>query len=88
LAEILPFPRVKDRAFIRRHARRMIELGPRAAEKHLAVQLDVQRRTMARRGIDPALAEEQLQQIETAIRSELCRLRLEASHERYPTDKT
>jgi hypothetical protein len=69
LAIVLPFPRVKDRAFVRRHAERMVCLSHYAAERHLSAQLHLQRATMLKRGINPALAEEQVRSLESAIRA-------------------
>ena len=72
-ARILPFPRTRNRAFVLRHAARMADLSEATAEKHLAAQLDIQRTTMARRGIAPELVEVQLRALECAIRCELWR---------------
>jgi hypothetical protein len=72
-ATVVPFPRTRDRAFVQRHAARMADLSQTTAEKHLAAQLDVQRTTMTRRGIEPELIEKHLQALECAIRCELWR---------------
>jgi hypothetical protein len=70
---IIPFPRVRDLSFVRRHASFMASCSARAAETHLRTQLDVQRRTISRRGIEPELIEAQLRNLEAAIRAELWR---------------
>ena len=70
---VYQFPRTRDRHFVCRHAQLMARYNEKAAEKHLTVQLDVQRRTMLKRGIDPALAEQHIQALELAIRAELWR---------------
>jgi hypothetical protein len=44
-----------------------------AGERHLCTQLDVQRRTMLRRGVDPAVVEEHIGALEYAIRAEFGR---------------
>jgi hypothetical protein len=67
------FPRTRDRHFVCRQAQLMHRYSEKAAEKHLIMQLDVQRRTMLKRGIDPALAEQHIQALELAIRAELWR---------------
>jgi hypothetical protein len=72
-AHVLPFPRLRDRNYVLRHAARMAAVSERAAEKHLATQLDVQRATMARRGIASELIEKQIHALELAIRCELWR---------------
>ena len=70
---ILPFPRVRDRGFVGRHALIMACSSRHAGERHLCTQLDVQRRTMLKRGIAPAVAEEHIRALECAIRTEFGR---------------
>jgi len=72
-AVILPFPRVRDRAFVRRHAAHMAANSATTAEKLLAVQMELQRKTMTRRGVEPTLIEEHVSALELAIRLELWR---------------
>jgi pyruvate kinase len=74
MGAVIPFPRWKDRAFVLRHARRMTELRPAKAEGHLQQQLDIQRQTMLRRGVNPVLVEQHVRSLECAIRAELWRL--------------
>jgi hypothetical protein len=74
MAEILPFPTYRRREYVRRQACRMAELSPKAAEKHLAAQLALQVRTMARKGIAEAIIERELRTLETAIRVHLWQL--------------
>jgi hypothetical protein len=71
---IIPFPTVRRRAFVLKHAARMASLPHKTADKLLAAQLDVQRATMARRGIAPELVDEQMRALEIAVRSELWRM--------------
>ena len=68
---VIPFPRVRNREFVWRIARRMAELRPHSAEKHLAYQIHIQAQTMARRGIAPDLIEQECAALETAVRVEL-----------------
>lgn len=75
-AIILPFPRVRDRAFVRRHAAVMASYSSDAGEKYLRIQLDVQRRTMVKRGIAAPIIDEHLRALERAIRAELWRTAL------------
>ncbi len=77
MAVVIPFPRTRDRDFAKRIARRMSELPPPTAEKHLANQLRVQVETMQRRGIAHDMIEEQRRQIEAAVRQEQISLFLE-----------
>jgi hypothetical protein len=71
---IVPFPRHRNRRFVRRHAARMAELSPVTAEKHLRHQLSIQVETMLKRGIDPDAVERERRSLETAIRAELWHL--------------
>ena len=73
-AEILAFPLTRRAAFIRRHAARMANLRESTAEKHLRTQLDLQAKTMRKRGIPAPEIELQIQSAEAAIRAELWRL--------------
>lgn len=69
-ALILPFPRARDRQFIRRHAAHMAQARTAAkAEAHLARQLGIQAETLQRRGVSPHRARAELQAIEGNIRT-------------------
>jgi hypothetical protein len=70
-ALILPFPYVRRSRFIRRHALHLASCHPVAAERYLAHQLQIQRETMARRGIPPELIKREQHSLEQAIRTEL-----------------
>jgi Family of unknown function (DUF6074) len=74
IATVIPFPRTRNRAFVRKHAARMLDLRPDTAEKHLAYQLRVQRETMIRRGIDRDVVKQHVRDLELAIRCEAARL--------------
>ena len=73
-AEVIPFPLVRRRDFIIRHAHRMAELREAGAENHLRHQLRVQADVLARRGVLPEVIEEQVSAVEVATRVELARL--------------
>jgi hypothetical protein len=68
---ILPFPRTRNRRFVLKHAARMAKLPTKTAEKHLAHQLQLQARTMARRGIAREVIAREIHALECAIRAEL-----------------
>jgi hypothetical protein len=68
---IIPFPRTRNRPFVLKHAARMAKLPAKTAEKHLAYQLELQARTMARRGIPPGVIQSEIWSLERAIRAEL-----------------
>jgi Family of unknown function (DUF6074) len=74
MTTVIPFPRVRNRAFVRKHAARMLDLRPDTAEKHLAYQLQVQRETMVRRGIAADVVDQHMRDLELAIRCEAARL--------------
>ncbi|CAM5766389.1 hypothetical protein LMIY3S_01806 [Labrys miyagiensis] len=71
---VLPFPRCRDRRFVRRHARRMSEINRAAAERYLECQLDIQCAVWRGRGINPGRIAVERKALETAIRSEVWRL--------------
>jgi hypothetical protein len=73
-ASMIPFPSVRRRAYVVRHAMRVANLSHMAGEKHLAAQLKIQAETMARKGIAPGLIAADLKSLECAIRAELWRL--------------
>lgn len=69
-AAILPFPRFRDRRFIRRHAENMAMAATTAkAEAHLQRQLNIQRETLERRGIEPRRVMAELMATEGHIRA-------------------
>jgi hypothetical protein len=73
-ATIVPFPLYRRRTFIERQANRAAELNPDAGERHILYQLEVQRASLRRKGIDEALISRELRCMETAIRNSLQRL--------------
>ena len=74
MTAILPFPLVRRRDFVLRHAARIADAQPKTAEKLLAHAVQVQIDMMTRRGIAPELIAREAKALETAIRCELCRL--------------
>ncbi len=76
-AVVVPFPRSRDRAFVARHASMMATASTtEKADAHLRRQLDLQRQTMERRGIDPARIDAELMSIEGNVRAVVWRLLL------------
>lgn len=71
---IQPFPRARHRPFVLKHAGNVSCMGQAAGDRYLAQQLDVQRKTMAKRGVEPDLIEAEIRALECAIRAELWRL--------------
>jgi hypothetical protein len=69
-ASIIPFPRARDRRFIRRHAGHMATaLTTAKAEAHLQRQLTIQRETLERRGVATDAIMAELTAIEGNIRA-------------------
>ena len=68
-AEIIPFPLAHRRLLISRQAQWFVEQSERAAERNLSRQLQVQRETMLRRGVDPTRAEAEVRALEALIRA-------------------
>ena len=69
MAEILPFPPSKRRGFVRRQAQWFLDQRPHSAEANLHHQLQLQRATMLRRGVDPNRVEAECLSLEAAIRT-------------------
>jgi hypothetical protein len=74
MGDVRPFPRVRHRPFVLKHAGNVSAMGQAAGERYLRQQLDVQRQTMARRGIAWDLIEAEVRALESAIRAECWRL--------------
>lgn len=74
MGDVRPFPRARHRPFVLKHAANVAFMGQAAGEKYLAQQLDVQRKTMQKRGIDTAVIDGEVKRLENAIRSELWRI--------------
>jgi hypothetical protein len=72
-SKIVPFPQVKRRRFVMRHAIRLAGLPYKTAEKLLVATLTRQAETMARKGIPAAVVERESRNLENAIRAELWR---------------
>jgi len=72
--KIVPFPQVRRRRFVRRHAIRLAGLPHKTAEKLLAATLKQQAAVMARKGIPAAMVARENRSLENAIRAELFRL--------------
>jgi hypothetical protein len=72
-SKIVPFPQIRRRRFVARHAIRLAGLPRKTAEKILAATLRQQAETMARKGIPPAVVERESRNLENAIRAELWR---------------
>lgn len=68
-AVLLPFPRCRDVAFVRRHAEHMSTCRtPASAERYLQAQLRIQAGVMFRRGLDEAIVVREVLALERAIR--------------------
>ena len=71
--EVIPFPRVRNRPWIARHARRMTEMSQEAAERHLQRHLQAMAETLGGMGIHADVVADQVYSAERAIRAELWR---------------
>ena len=71
--EVIPFPRVRNRPWIARHARRMTEMSQEAAERHLRRHLQTMAEALRRMGIPAEVVANQVYSAERAIRAELWR---------------
>ncbi|MFC3078196.1 DUF6074 family protein [Phenylobacterium terrae] len=73
-AEMLCFPLAQRRGFVRRQASWFCEQSAKAAEHNLFRQLQLQRDTLLRKGVDAAKVEREVAALERAIRREVVRL--------------
>jgi Family of unknown function (DUF6074) len=71
--KLIPFPQIRRRRFVMRHAIRLARFPHKTAEKLLAGTLRQQVEAMARKGIPAAVAERESRNLESAIRAELWR---------------
>jgi hypothetical protein len=71
MSRVVPFPLARRRAFIQRQAKRAAVLNAAACERHIARQIEIQRDTMLRKGIDEDLVRRELSRMESAIRNAL-----------------
>jgi hypothetical protein len=69
-ANVLQFPVISRREYIRNQAERMACMNTQSAERYLSYQLRVQANAMRRRGIAEDVITHQLKSIEEAIRYE------------------
>jgi hypothetical protein len=73
VADIVPFPLARRRAFIDRHARLIAAMSPDAGERYLDRQLRIQFGNLQRRGIDPRIIDREVIALDAAIRAALWR---------------
>jgi hypothetical protein len=73
LADVVPFPLARRRAFIERHARLIAAMRPDAGERYLDRQLRIQFENLKRRGIDREIIDREVVSLDAAIRAALWR---------------
>ena len=73
VADVVPFPLARRRAFVERHARLIAAMRPDAGERYLDRQLRIQFENLQRRGIDRRIIEREVIALDAAIRAALCR---------------
>jgi Family of unknown function (DUF6074) len=66
-ASIIPFPLVRRRDFVCRHAEIISGLSHESAERHLSHQLKVQRDALTRKGVAEDRIEREIASLERAI---------------------
>lgn len=76
--EVVPFPMAARGGVVARRANRFVNLTLRSAEADLARQIQIQRETLLRYGVDSAIVEEQARELDAAVRSAAARLLLNA----------
>lgn len=73
-ADILAFPLNRRLGYIRRQGDWLASMSAKAADSVLLQQLQVQRDTLLRKGVDLVAVEVQLKELEDAIRAEVWKL--------------
>jgi hypothetical protein len=76
MAEIVPFPLARRRAYIMRQALWFANQRHKAAESYLRHQLSIQADALTRRGVAPARVKAEVTALEAAIRIQATRLML------------
>ena len=71
MAEVIPFPLTRRRAFIAKQAGHAAEMHPDAATRYVQHQVKVQRDTMLRKGVAEEVIEHELRCMELAIRTSM-----------------
>jgi uncharacterized protein DUF6074 len=71
MANVVPFPVVRRRAFIERQAHSVAGLSDQAGERYIVHQIKIQRDAMRRKGIANDLIEREMKCLETSIRTAL-----------------
>lgn len=69
MAEVLPFPLTRRRAFVAKQAAHAALVNPDAGERYVQYQLKVQGDALRRKGVDEELIERELMCLELAIRN-------------------
>jgi hypothetical protein len=72
--EIVPFPLARRLDFIERHARLVASMSADVGEGHIQRQLEIQRQTLARKGVAAPAIEHELNSLASAIRAALWRV--------------
>jgi uncharacterized protein DUF6074 len=73
MAEIVPFPLTRRRAFVAKQAAHAAWMRPAAAERYVRYQVQLQGDTMRRKGVPEDLVQRELKCFETAVRVALHR---------------
>jgi hypothetical protein len=74
MAEVVPFPLTRRRAYIANQAHHALCMRPESGERHIQRQVLMQADVLRRKGVAEHLIERETQCMETAIRASLQRL--------------
>lgn len=72
-AEIVPFPLWRRAGYLRRQAAYICSLNPAAGERHIARQLEVQRKVLMSRGVTSSTVEAELAALRIAMAVQMFR---------------
>jgi hypothetical protein len=76
--QVLAFPLTRRRTLASRQAAYMARLRPQKAAEHLERQIETQRRTLLRYGVEAAQVEREVAALATQIKCELARYMVES----------
>jgi uncharacterized protein DUF6074 len=74
MAEVLPFPIVRRRAYVTKQAAHAACMNPDAGERYIQYQLKIQGDSLRRKGVPEPMIEREISGLETAIRGSMQRL--------------
>jgi hypothetical protein len=70
--QIIPYPTARRHQLVSSIARRSLELGVVAGERHITRSLELQAKVLCRKGVAPHLVVRETRALESAVRAQMC----------------